>query len=549
MSVSARPVQPQPTAAPPRAALAAVTGEAAMHGFSTLVGEQSSGSDATTPSPTETTGPPFTTATGPKTIQTTTTSPVAAAHSARLASTGAPAKGSGPTAGAAATTSEAQAPAATPFDLTLQAATPAGPAAQPIARASGDSSTGPAKPKDAPKSGGDPEAGAATAQPQLAVQAITPPPGVATPADQTALSTAAPAPLAPGATPAPETQTAVPSTADALAKSAVPAMPAAQDQSVVKQAVAPAGPLTGSTVVDADADADQGPDSEPTSALATSPTAPPATPLSTVTSSFGPARPFASSPPTAAPKSAAGSATSVSTSSTPASAAASTVVAAVAGGGGNGETSGGSGNANGDGSGDAQASAGPPAADSSNSTPDGSNASLSGASLASTPTTAAVPSGAAQANVSTVTNLAAQIIQESGGKASRFDITLNPAGLGQVNVQVQITAKGELTAALTFQKPEAAGELQARAADLSQALKDAGFDIAPGGLSLAFAGDMGMGSSGGGASQNSAQDQQDWRSSVGAFGAASRNAQVADLAALQAPVNGGSSLRGLDIRI
>jgi flagellar hook-length control protein FliK len=222
----------------------------------------------------------------------------------------------------------------------------------------------------------------------------------------------------------------------------------------------------------------------------------------------------------------------------------------VAGDSGSGGTSGGSGNAGGNSSGDAQASAVAPAADSSLSAPDGSNAALTGATFASAPTSPVVPGGAAQANVSTVTSLAAQIVQQSGGKASRFDITLNPAGLGQVNVQVQITAKGELTAALTFQKPEAAGELQARAADLSQALKDAGFDIAPGGLSLAFAGDMGMGSSGGGASQNSAQDQQGWRNlSAGAFGAASRNAEAADLAALQAPVSGGPALRGLDIRI
>jgi flagellar hook-length control protein FliK len=525
-----------------------------MHGFSTLVGEQSSGSDATTPSPTETTGPPSTTATGPKTIQTTTTSPVAAAHSARLTSTGAPAKGSRPNAGSAATTSEAQASAATPFDLTVQAATPAGPGAQSIASALGDSATGPAKPKDAAQTGGDPEAGApAAAQPQLAVQLTMPLPAITAPADQPAPPTTS-APPAPSAGPAPPVPTALPAAADgATTQSGVvaPTVPPIQDQSVAKAAVATAGQqLAAPVAANADADADQNPDSELTSEPAAAPTTLSAAAPSTLTASLGTARPFASTPPAAAPKSAPGSATSVSTSSTPASAAASTAVAAVAGGGGNGETSGGSGNANGDGSGDAQASAGPPAADSSNSTPDGSNAALSGASLASAPTTVAVSGGAAQANVSTVTNLAAQIVQQSGGKASRFDITLNPAGLGQVNVQVQITAKGELTAALTFQKPEAAGELQARAADLSQALKDAGFDIAPGGLSLAFAGDMGMGSSGGGASENSAQDQQGWRNlSAGAFGAASRNAQVADLAALQAPVSRGAALRGLDIRI
>jgi flagellar hook-length control protein FliK len=317
---------------------------------------------------------------------------------------------------------------------------------------------------------------------------------------------------------------------------------------MAKAAAATSGQLADPAAVSADADQD--PDPELTSTPAQTPTAPPAPQPSTVTASLGAARPFAATPPTATPKSAAGSAGPASARSTPASSSASTVATAITSGDGSGGTSDGSGNANGNSSGDTQTTASAPASDSPAGTPDGSNAALSGATLTSTPTTPVISGGAAQANVSTVTNLAAQIVQQSGGKASRFDITLNPAGLGQVNVQVQITAKGELTAALTFQKPEAAGELQARAADLSQALRDAGFDIAPGGLSLAFAGDMGMGSSGGGASQNSAQDQQGWRNlSAGAFGAASRNAQVADLAALQAPASGGASVRGLDIRI
>lgn len=318
---------------------------------------------------------------------------------------------------------------------------------------------------------------------------------------------------------------------------------------MAKAATATTGQLA-DPAAGADADADQDSDTELTSTPAQAPTAMPAPPPSTVSASLGAARPFAANPPTATPKSATGGAGPASAFSTPASSSASTVATAITSGDGNGGTSDGSGNANGNSSGDTQTTASAPASDSPASTPDGSNAALSGATLASTPTTPVVPGGSTQASVSTVTNLAAQIVQQSRGKASRFDITLNPAGLGQVNVQVQITAKGALTAALTFQKPEAAGELQARAADLSQALRDAGFDIAPGGLSLAFAGDMGMGSSGGGASQDSAQDQPGWRIlSAGAFGAASRNAQVADLAALQAPASGGASVRGLDIRI
>ncbi len=77
----------------------------------------------------------------------------------------------------------------------------------------------------------------------------------------------------------------------------------------------------------------------------------------------------------------------------------------------------------------------------------------------------------------TVTQLAAAISQISGAKATRFQVELDPIGLGKVDVKIDINARGELTAALNFQNPHSAQELQARSSELQSALQQAGFDL------------------------------------------------------------------------
>ncbi len=88
----------------------------------------------------------------------------------------------------------------------------------------------------------------------------------------------------------------------------------------------------------------------------------------------------------------------------------------------------------------------------------------------------------------TVANLAAQIIQKLDGRSTRFDVELNPIGLGQVSVAVEIAANGKMTAAMSFETQHAANELRGRSADLQRALEQAGFDVS-GGLSFDVAGD------------------------------------------------------------
>lgn len=116
------------------------------------------------------------------------------------------------------------------------------------------------------------------------------------------------------------------------------------------------------------------------------------------------------------------------------------------------------------------------------------------AALQSQPSAPAAPLPAATSQ--TVTQLANHIAaaQAGGAKASRFTVQLDPVGLGKVDVRVEISAAGELSAALNFQNPHSAQELSARASELQSALQQAGFD--PSKTALSFNNDAGGGQSG-----------------------------------------------------
>jgi hypothetical protein len=92
----------------------------------------------------------------------------------------------------------------------------------------------------------------------------------------------------------------------------------------------------------------------------------------------------------------------------------------------------------------------------------------------------------------TVANLAAQIAKKLDGRSSRFDVQLDPAGLGKVDVHVEIDAAGKMTAAMNFDSQQAANELKSRAGELQRALEQAGFDLS-GGMSFDVAGQGGRG--------------------------------------------------------
>ena len=91
----------------------------------------------------------------------------------------------------------------------------------------------------------------------------------------------------------------------------------------------------------------------------------------------------------------------------------------------------------------------------------------------------------------TVANLAAQIAKKLDGRSTRFDVQLDPAGLGKVDVRVEIDAAGKMSAAMNFDNQQAANELKSRAGELQRALEQAGFDLS-GGLSFDIAGQGGQ---------------------------------------------------------
>lgn len=144
----------------------------------------------------------------------------------------------------------------------------------------------------------------------------------------------------------------------------------------------------------------------------------------------------------------------------------------------------------------------------------------------------------------TVAALAAQIVKKLEGKSTRFDVELDPAGLGKVDVRVEIGAHGRMVASLVFENPQAAQDLKARSGELQRALEQAGFDLS-GGLSFDVAGERGRQ---GQAWQEQANDSHVFQGR--AFRQALDTAGEADTAATQ----GALRLRrgvsaGLDLRI
>ena len=154
---------------------------------------------------------------------------------------------------------------------------------------------------------------------------------------------------------------------------------------------------------------------------------------------------------------------------------------------------------------------------------------------------------AARATPETVASLAAQILKKADGRTTRFDVELHPADLGRVDVRLEIGAQGRMTAAMSFENPQAAAELRGRAHELQRALEQAGFDVS-GGLSFDVAGDRGQGG------QNLAGQQQQpdggGASRGRAFQAALQSAGDTTAAAISGAVYGqGRTTSGVDIRI
>ncbi len=90
------------------------------------------------------------------------------------------------------------------------------------------------------------------------------------------------------------------------------------------------------------------------------------------------------------------------------------------------------------------------------------------------------------------------------GKSS-FEIRLDPADLGRIDVRVQIDQNGQVTSHLTVEKPETLSMLRQDAPQLQQALNDAGLKTDSGGLQFSLRDQSSSGQNNGGNSNPNAQ--------------------------------------------
>lgn len=155
------------------------------------------------------------------------------------------------------------------------------------------------------------------------------------------------------------------------------------------------------------------------------------------------------------------------------------------------------------------------------------------------PVAAAPPAAAGQPappTTQTVSRLAAGMVQNIRSKVSRFQLALDPIGLGRVDINVRIGPDGAISATLNFNNPQSADALKAQAGELREALQQAGFTLS--GSDLSF--------TAGGSNQQSGQGQGQ-PSAPPSYAAASAPPEPAlPPASVQAP---SSPSDGLDIRI
>lgn len=89
--------------------------------------------------------------------------------------------------------------------------------------------------------------------------------------------------------------------------------------------------------------------------------------------------------------------------------------------------------------------------------------------------------------------LAVSIATRSQAGSRHFDIRLNPAELGRVDVRLTVDDAGKAQASLTVEKPQTLELLQKDSSHLERALKDAGLDLSQNGLNFSLRGQQQQG--------------------------------------------------------
>jgi hypothetical protein len=108
----------------------------------------------------------------------------------------------------------------------------------------------------------------------------------------------------------------------------------------------------------------------------------------------------------------------------------------------------------------------------------GFEAPRAAADAISTPV-ARAPHGAAAAM-----QVAQSITRNFQGKSSNFEVRLDPAELGRVDVKISVDHDKRVTASVSADNPQTLTDLRGAARDIERALNEAGLDLAQGGLSF-----------------------------------------------------------------
>src|SRR5204862_2068436 len=93
---------------------------------------------------------------------------------------------------------------------------------------------------------------------------------------------------------------------------------------------------------------------------------------------------------------------------------------------------------------------------------------------------------ATQSQVVPLSGLAVEIAASAKNGMSRFEIRLDPADLGRIDVRIDVNRNGQVTSHLTVEKPETLSMLRLDAPQLQRQLDDAGFKTSDGGLQFSL---------------------------------------------------------------
>jgi flagellar hook-length control protein FliK len=104
-----------------------------------------------------------------------------------------------------------------------------------------------------------------------------------------------------------------------------------------------------------------------------------------------------------------------------------------------------------------------------------------------------------------VNGLAVEIAASVQSGKTRFELRLDPADLGRIDVRIDVDRNGQVTSHLTVEKPETLSMLQQDAPQLQQALNDAGLKTGSGGLQFSLRDQSSSGQNSGNQANGNAQ--------------------------------------------